>query len=389
MDYYVERLNQELTKIIRFWNQHAIQNERFATQVDSQGNKSFSEPLGSLFIARVLYGSSAAERFSNDISSQELSDLSYRTLRNQLSNPNGGYYWTVNEYGEILHDERHVSFVQAFVLYGLSEYYALTSDPEVKREMFNQIDFIENKIKNTQDNSYVDGFDQDWNPLPDQKRSLGTHLHMLEAYTKFIEVTGDLIYLRRVENLLDILLNHFVDLKEGLVYQLFDDKWKLQSNENWIGHNLEAAWIILQAARLVKKSEYLDKSINALIILSENAIEKGFDTKYGGMINRFVGEEALSTDKEWWPQAEAVIAFLHSYRQNQDKKFLSYAIRLLEYIDNTFSDHVNGEWYESVSREGKPLPNQMKLHLWKSMYHNVRYCIETMRQLEALFIQVA
>lgn len=387
MDFYIERLNRELANILNFWKSHAIQGKRFATKVSTNGTFSFTEPLGSLYIARVLYGASAAGRYTGDPSYKEIAELAYHTLRNQLSNPNGGYYWAVDENGGIVHDSMHVSFVQAFVLYGLGEYYALTADSEVKKDLFLQIDFIESKIRNISDGSYLDGFDHDWNPLQNQYKSLGTHLHLLEAYSKFIEVTGHLIYERSVENLLEILHNRFVNTGRAEIYHQFDKNWNLLPNEIWIGHNVEAAWIFLRSAQIIEHKELIEKSKQLLVKLCDNAIEKGFDKQYGGMINRFKNDEPVTTNKEWWPQAESVIAFLNCYQVSHDKKYLSYAIRLLEYIDYTFSDSVNGEWFDTVTREGEPLLNQAKLHLWKSMYHNVRYCIETIKQIESLFVK--
>ncbi|MBN1950876.1 MAG: AGE family epimerase/isomerase [Bacteroidales bacterium] len=387
MDYYSERLKQELENIMEFWRRYAISGERFASQVSNEGKFSFSEPLGSLYVSRILYGSSAAARTFPKTYYHQIAELAYRTLRNQLSNPNGGYYWAADENGGVIHDPKHISFVQAFALYGLSEYYALTGESQVKREIYHQIDCIENRIKNVSDNSYLDGYDEEWNPLGEQSRSLGTHIHLLEAFTKFTEVTGDVIYRRNIENLLHILITRFISLQHGEIYHEFGADWERRPNENWAGHNFEVAWIVYKAARLTEKADLVTEAEKILITLCEKAIDLGFDQQYGGIINRFLQGEAITTNKEWWPQAEAVIACMYSYHVSHNKKFLSYAIRILEYIDNTFADHTYGEWFETVSREGMPLPEGMKLHLWKSMYHNVRYCIETINQLEALFVK--
>ena len=389
MDYYIERLSNELNTIFNFWKNKAIIDGRFATRVSVNGECSFSEPLGSLYVSRVLYGSSAAALHTGDPSYREIADLAYRTLRNQLSNPIGGYSWAVDQNGGVLHDEMHIAFVQAFVLYGLCEYFALTGDEDVKQELFLLVDLIENKVRDVNDVSYLDGFDQDWNPTKKQYKSFGTHLHLLEAYAKLIEVSGNTIYKRSVEQLIRLLIHRFINLDKPEVYHRFDTSWRLLPNENWIGHQLEAAWIVYRTSKIIDDETLREKSKEVLLRLSNNAIEVGFDRQYGGMLNRFIGDEPITTNKEWWPQAESVIAFLHAYQASHDKKYLSYAIRLLEYIDNTFSDGRSGEWYDSVSREGEPQVGTPKLHLWKSMYHNVRYCIEAIRQIEALFVSVS
>ena len=254
--------------------------------------------------------------------------------------------------------------------------------------MFSLVDFVESKIRNVQDLSYLDGFDQDWNPMKVQYKSLGTHLHLLEAYTRFLEVTDDLIYKRSVEQLIEIILSRFINSRHTEVFHQFNKKWELQPNEIWIGHNLETGWIVYNSACLIRNKDLIEKSKIALTDLCDNAIEKAFDTRYGGMFNRFIQNNLISSNKEWWPQAESVLALMTAYYVTHNKKFLSYAIRLLEYIDNTFSDARRGEWFDTVTREGQPVRDQPKLHLWKSMYHNVRYCYQTVRHLEQLFVRV-
>jgi mannobiose 2-epimerase len=131
--------------------------------------------------------------------------------------------------------------------------------------------------------------------------------------------------------------------------------WKPVPNETWLGHNAEVAWIVKKAAHAIKNKEYIIPSKEILIALANNTIERGFDNLYGGIFNRFKNHRPISTIKEWWPQAESVIAFLAAYRESSDKKFLSYAIRLLEYIDNTFCDQQYGEWYVLFRAKAKPL----------------------------------
>jgi mannobiose 2-epimerase len=387
MDYYIERLNHELRHIIEFWQNYAIKNNRIAPKVSITGNISFDAPLGTIYLSRLLYGSSAACMHLKDISSRNIADLAYQTLRNQLSNPSGGYYWAVDKNGRIIHDDLHCSMAQAFIVNGLSQYYALTGDEDIKKEIYNQIDFIENTIKHFTDNSYLDGFEEDWTPQKKQYKTLGTHLHMLEAYGNFVEVSDNLIYRRNIEKILELLIFRFINKANGEMIHRFSNSWKALPNENWIGHNVEAGWIIYYTAKLTDNTDLLREGEAILLSVCDHAIDFGFDRQYGGMFNRFIGDETITTNKEWWAQSESVIAFLNAYEVSNDKKYLSYAIRLLEYIDNTFSDQEKGEWYDSVTREGKPINDLPKLHLWKSMYHNVRYCIESVKHLQQLFVK--
>jgi cellobiose epimerase len=388
MEYYIERLNHELKNIMKFWQEYAIIKNQFATQVSHDGSASFSAPLGSVYLSRILFGSSATCRHLDDASYKPIADLAYKTLITKLLNPSGGFHWAIDSNNNIVHDAINYSFAQAFAVYGMSEYYALTGDSEVMKSLFHQIDFIESKIKNLDDGSYLDCFSPDCLPMEVQSRSLGTHLHLLEAYVKFTSVTKDTLYQKSIEHIIKILIDRFIDLQKGNVYHRLTMSWKPESDEVWIGHNVETAWILMKSATVLKNVELINKCREILITLCDNAIERGFDKQYGGIFNRFDNNRLITSEKEWWPQAESVIAFMYAHHESNNKKYLSYAIRLLEYIDNTFSDQALGEWHDTVSREGKPVLEKPKLHLWKSMYHNVRYCIEVSKQLQKIFATV-
>jgi len=136
MEYYIERLNHELKNILKFWQNYAIRNEQIASEVSNNGTARFNTPLGSVYLARLLYGTSAACRHFGNTNFQPIADLAYRTLTTRLSNPSGGYHWAVDEKRNIIHDAVNYSFAQAFVVYGMSEYFALTSDSDVKKTFF-------------------------------------------------------------------------------------------------------------------------------------------------------------------------------------------------------------------------------------------------------------
>lgn len=388
MNYYTERLNNELTRILNYWNKYAIVGDKLAPEIDTEGIPNFKAPLGTVYVARILFGSSAAMIHLNSKSYLQLAEMAFQLLTTNLRNPKGGYLWGLNPDGTVLHDEMHVSFAQPFVLYGMAEYYALTKDERVADTILEQVEFIERKLADKHEDGYLDGYTFSWNPSEKQYKSLGTHLHLLEAYTKLHRVLKDSRFIPLIEKLTEVILKHFISLKVTRAIHQFDRHWVPQPDENWIGHNVETSWILCDAALVLKNTELQAKCKEVAIHLCDVAIEAGFDAQYGGMFSRFHKEHLLSTDKEWWPQAESVIAFLNVYSMTGNKKFLSFAIRLLEYIDNTFCDAKNGEWFDSVNREGKPYLDKPKTHFWKSMYHNVRYCILTHRHLENRFASV-
>ena len=92
----------------------------------------------------------------------------------------------------------------------------------------------------------------------------------------------------------------------------------------------------------------------------------------------------IDTNKEWWPQAEAVVGFLNAYQLSGRRSFFEAARQCWEFIERHVVDRRHGEWFWRVARDGTPDPHEPKVSEWKSPYHNTRTCLETMRRLTTL-----
>ena len=92
----------------------------------------------------------------------------------------------------------------------------------------------------------------------------------------------------------------------------------------------------------------------------------------------------IDTNKEWWPQAEAVVGFLNAYQLSGREHFFEAALRCQEFIERAIVDHTYGEWFWRVDRSGTPDRNEPKVSEWKGPYHNTRACLETIRRLDTV-----
>ena len=63
---------------------------------------------------------------------------------------------------------------------------------------------------------------------------------------------------------------------------------------------------------------------------------------------------------------------------------LDAAQRTWDYIEKYFIDKAHGEWFWRVGPDGTPDPNEPKVSEWKSPYHNVRACLETINRLSQI-----
>jgi mannobiose 2-epimerase len=386
MEYYIERLEQELKKIMDFWinNLIAKENASIYPECAINGFPDKSKDLGSLYLSRIMFGASAACRFLNTNEYKVLADLAFKILYERFRNPAGGFYWARTSKNEILHDSDNSNMAQAFILYGLAEYAQFTRNPVVESEMKKLQQFITKSTHDGVHRGYLDGFSVDWKQEKNFTKSLGTHLHLMEALVKQYQYNGDNQLVPLIRELIELITDRFIDTDKAECYHRLTPDLNKLPNFNWAGHNAEVGWLLTWASKAINDNLMFQYSCQISKKLTEKVIEQAFDKNYGGVFNEIKDGVPIEENKYWWPQAETALACMNAYICSKDKLFLSYGLRLVEYIENTFSDSGNGEWFTLVTRDGRPVESEPKVHFWKSMYHNVRYCIEMSKLIKSL-----
>lgn len=385
MIYYLDRLKNELKGILDFWLNHAIdhENKSIHPEISKYGKANPNAPLGSIYLSRVIYGALAGSQFLDDNKYAVLAEIAYLKLTKDFISPSGGYLWGISEKGQTMTDPYNMPMAQAFVLFGLSEYYRHHPNQSNFVIVREQVQHIINRYKDPNNAGYLDGI----SPLEERtpyRKSLKTHLHLLEAFTKYFQATHDASILKEMHDILDILTSRFINQNELRIARYLGPEWEITEEENSTGQLCELSWMLSYYSGFSNDDKVKALCQKLAIRISDWAIDNAFDKKYGGMLSTSTNEVHASFIKDWWPQTEASLAFLNAYSISKDKKYLSFAIRLIEYIENTFSDEKLGEWNSSISRTGQPDELTPKVHFWKSLYHNVRYCIETHSKIKTL-----
>jgi len=101
----------------------------------------------------------------------------------------------------------------------------------------------------------------------------------------------------------------------------------------------------------------------------------------GALYNQGSPDGITDTNKEWWPQAEAVVGFIDVWQISGDARYLEAAKKTWEFIENHLIDQKHGEWFRGVDADGQVISTYEKVGFWKCPYHNGRMGLEVVQRL--------
>jgi cellobiose epimerase len=149
------------------------------------------------------------------------------------------------------------------------------------------------------------------------------------------------------------------------------------------GHDIEASWLLWEAADAVGDEHLSSRARATALDLADAVLEHGVDPD-GSVLYEAVGDEVLEGLKHWWPQAEGVVGWLNAYQLTGRTRYRDAALKLWAYIEDHVVDHERGEWFAVLDRNGNPMPDHpgsCKIGPWKCPYHDGRVCLEVMRRV--------
>ncbi|MCA0932526.1 AGE family epimerase/isomerase [Lutimonas saemankumensis] len=366
-------IEKEFRNYMDFWSKNMLNKEGslICPEISLSGICNWKAQMGSMYLSRILYGSSKAYQLLGKREYRDLAKLSFQLLM-EFNNPNGGYYWARSYNMQWQSDRENVNMAQAFVLYGLAEYEKINNSAAIIQLVNEQISFMNDKLISGNLKGFVDGLNDNWEREDSITRSFATHFHTMEALVKVYENRKDEQIRRQITEILHIILDHFIDDKEYFCIHRLSEDWKPIPDENWAGHNAECSWVICEAAKAIGNKELIKRTESMALLMMERVIELARDELYGGYFNIFDAQGNHEKMKSWWPQAEVALGLMNAYKISSDDTHKDLAEEQLIYIRSNFIDN-SGEWIASLDEKGAPDPGTPLIFFWKSMYHTVRY----------------
>lgn len=377
--------------ILNYWINNTVDNEHGGFYGFINNNQYIDKEAdkGGILNFRILWTFSKAYNFYKDEKYLVIAKRAYDYVTKYFwDNKDSGIYWMVDYMGVPSNTKKQI-YCQAFAIYGFTEYYMATSNTAALDFAVNIFKLIEKKSYDTENKGYFEAYAKDWSEIEDsrlsnidlnEKKSMNTHLHILEAYTNLYKVWKDDILKDKLEELIHITINKIINSKTWHFNLFFDEFWNIKSNIVSYGHDIEGSWLLLEAAEVLGTKELIKNVKEISVNMAQKVYEEGADST-GGILNESRGDE-VDTDKHWWPQAEGVVGFLNAYKLTGKEYFLEAALNTWQYISENIIDRVNGEWFWLRTAEGDTSKKDEKVGPWKCPYHNSRMCFEVLKRLK-------
>ncbi|HEV2480803.1 MAG TPA: AGE family epimerase/isomerase [Puia sp.] len=386
---YRDEATRELQSILEYWMLNTPDERRggFIGRVDENDRPHEDAPKGLVLNARILWTFSAAWRTTGRWIYRPVATRAYEYLMARfIDKEYGGAYWSVTASGEPLNTRKQI-YGQAFALYGLSEYYRAIGDQCVLDQAIDFYRLIEQHSYDSRYGGYSEAFDRDWTSLDDlrlsekdanEKKTMNTHLHVLEAYANLYQVWPNEGLRKRIGQLLDLFLLHIVDKGTGHLGLFFTERWEPRSTMVSYGHDIEAGWLLHEAALVIEDGQRAHRLARLALQLA-TVVEEGLDVD-GGLWYEQAGGQ-LIREKHWWPQAEAMVGYLRAWRVSGDLHWWQRSTAVWDFVKRYLRHPQGKEWYWGVTGDHMQMPGEDKAGFWKCPYHNSRACLEIMRML--------
>ncbi len=392
---YRQRIEADLRQnILPFWIEHAVDRERgtFHAALANDLTVDDSGSRGALLSSRILWTYAAALQVYGEPDYRSMADFAYRDLGERFEDAeNGGFYWSVDAAGRPERMRKQI-YGQAFAIYALAEYHRATglSEPLVKAQAV--FGLIERHAKDAEHGGYFEAFARDWSAISDMRlsevdqndpKSQNTLLHVMEAYTNLLRVWPDETVRTALTDLVEVFLRRIWDAHTGHLGLFFTAGWRVTSDRYSYGHDIEAAWLLGEAAGALGDPDLSGRVLAATLRIADVTLAEGVDTD-GAIFNEGSPAGITNDTKEWWPQAEGMVGFLAAAQLSGDSRYVEAAMRLWDFIESRLIDREHGEWFRGVTREGRLIAGFEKVGFWKCPYHNGRAAIEAVARLNAL-----
>ena len=240
----------------------------------------------------------------------------------------------------------------------------------------------------------MEWFRRDWGPGPEAGtymstppggKLMNTHLHLLEPFTTYSDLSEDDLVRDRLIELILVQSSAVLRKDVGACTDKYTRDWTPLLEPAYArvsyGHDIENIWLLMEACRAAALPNGPLSDLYRQ--LADYALRYGFDHERGGFYEAGnFSQEADAKNKIWWVQAEGLVAMLYMYQHTGEGKYWDAFASTYDWIEGHQVDWRHGDWFASVDANG--VASGGKAHAWKTPYHNGRAvltCLQVLAQL--------
>ena len=217
-----------------------------------------SQPKGLIVNSRILWAFSAVHRVRPEPVYHEMAERAFNFVMNKFwDTQHGGAFWRLDDSGKLLDDSKKI-YGEAFYIYALTEFHRAFVSPAALARAKELFELVERHAHDAKFGGYVEVCNRDWSEagsearLSDkdmnEKKSMNNHLHVLEAYTNLFRVWPEPRVAERLRELIQLFLTHVLDARTKHLHHFFNEQWQVRSHTYTFGHDIEASWLLCEAA---------------------------------------------------------------------------------------------------------------------------------------------
>lgn len=372
----INRNNILANNAMNFWQENGpdLQNGGFYSIIDENGNgidstKFLIQQSRYLWTCSMWY---STRESTSDV--QNICDGLYSFIVNSFRDPEtGSFYYSVNKDGNQIESKDQMSYADAFLIYGLSEYADAFKNQEALDLAMQVYEQLNNRAYDAQYKGYNQSNDDIiWFSSGD--KGTNTQLHILEAFTRLYQVSGDLGVKQKLYEMVQIFTDKIIQ-DDDYCAQFFYADWTPSEQDNNIisyGHDLESVWLLLEAVKVLEIEDDTTV-INKIIDMGKRSSREGYDDEVGAFNNRGdLSGSVLDNTKVWWIQFESMQGIWQLYLHTKDEKYLAQIETVLDWLENQQMHYSIKEWFKEVNNSGTPGQSRYIADEWKTNYHSIR-----------------
>jgi len=324
----------------------------------------------------------------------------------------GGFYTMIDRKGNVI-DSTKNAYGNAFGIYALAAYCKLTNDPGAMNFAQEAFMWMEKHSHDPVHKGYFQHMQRDGTPIKRTAnipamaetgyKDQNSSIHLLEAFTELYTVWQNDIVKERLYEMLLLIRDTMIGNK-GYLTLFFQPDWApvsiRDSSDAYIiahhgldyvsfGHNVETSYLLLEASHALS----MQNDTTTLRIakqMMDHALQHAWDNKLGGFYDAGYyfkdkpGLTIISTEKNWWSQAEEMNSLLMMSQlfPNDPMHYYDKFKQQWNYIQTYMIDHTYGDWYShglDIEPENK---TALKGHIWKGNYHQFRSMMNCVDRLK-------